>query len=174
MGQAPDGQTVNRILITACKTEPEEIFCSVTMLYSAGYSGHSRQQIVPTSLRLRVNSAHSRSGDTRSSNDFIPGISLLGSVPWPRTYLQSWLRVFETKPRLCGGSWTRLTSNNNPFTINGTLPEQPMANEKHGESTNERRTRSRQLLLISMTCASLTAACAQQIFVKYPTPYFGK
>ena len=83
MGQAPDGQTVNRILITACKTEPEEIFGSVTMLYSAGYSGHSRQQIVPTSLRLRVNSAHSRSGDTRSSNDFIPGISLLGSVPWP-------------------------------------------------------------------------------------------
>ena len=172
MGQAPGLQTVNRILITACKTEPEEIFCSVTMLYSAGYSGHSRQQIVLTSLRLHVNSGHSRSGDTGSSNDFIPGIQ--GSVPWPRAYLQSWLRVFETKPRLCGGSWTRLTSNNNPFTINGTLPEQPMGNEKHGESTNERRTRSRQLLLISMTCASLTAACAQQIFVKYPTPYFGK
>ena len=94
------------------------------MLYSAGYSGHSRQQIVPTSLRLPVNSGHSQSGDTGSSNDFIPGIQ--GSVPWPRAYLQSWLRVFETKPRLCGGSWTRLTSNNNPFTSNGILPKQPM------------------------------------------------
>ena len=51
------------------------------MLYSAGYSGHSRQQIVPTSLRLPVNSGHSQSGDTGSSNDFIHGI--LGSVPRP-------------------------------------------------------------------------------------------
>ena len=73
------------------------------MLVSAGYSGHSSQQIVSTSPHLvSVLILLVVAGDTRSSNDSISADISAGSVSsWPLApYLQSWLRGIWDKAEI--------------------------------------------------------------------------
>ena len=111
-----------------------------------------------------------RSPLTTSSHQKSPGVSPL--CPWIYLLASDWLigqysphiysagsEVCETKPCLCWGSWTELTSNNNPSSC-VMDPEQPIRMKSPGQLTNQRSTGTGYFPPISMTCASLTAACA--------------